>query len=231
MTHRDLTAPTLESGPDGSPMLRLRADDGARADVHLHGAHVTSWIPAGESEDRLFLSARSKFGAGASIRGGIPVIFPQFAALGPLPRHGFARTSGWELVGVEREPTGAVATFRLVDSPATRAIWPHPFLAELTVAVGGARLRVALAVTNTGREPIAFTAALHSYVRVRDVERSEVHGLRGLAYRDSAAGGREDVDHAPALVVSGEMNRVYFEAPPELELREPDRVLRLHAAG
>ena len=68
-----------------------------RPTVYLHGAHVTSWKPARDHDERLFLSERSEFRAGTAIRGGIPVIFPQFAAEGPLPRHGFARTSEWTL--------------------------------------------------------------------------------------------------------------------------------------
>ena len=79
------------------PVLTLRADDGATAEVHRHGAHVTSWRPMGEADDRLYLSARSEFSGAAAIRGGVPVIFPQFAAEGPLPKHGFARTTTWTL--------------------------------------------------------------------------------------------------------------------------------------
>ena len=34
-------------------VLTLHADDGAVAEVHRHGAHVTSWRPAGDSASRL----------------------------------------------------------------------------------------------------------------------------------------------------------------------------------
>ena len=71
-------------GRGGLEKVVLRSRDGALAEVYLHGAHVTSWRPAGTREERLFLSERSEFRGGAAIRGGIPVIFPQFAAEGPL---------------------------------------------------------------------------------------------------------------------------------------------------
>mgnify|MGYP000048560620 CR=1 FL=1 len=79
-------------------MLTITSGDGARVVVHRDGAQVTSWLPAGSDDDRLFVSASSGFGPGVSIRGGIPVIFPQFGAEGTLPRHGFARTMPWTVV-------------------------------------------------------------------------------------------------------------------------------------
>ena len=66
----------------------------ARATVLPYGAHVTSWITA-DGDERLYLSGRTAYRAGAAIRGGVPVIFPQFSDVGPLPRHGFARTRAW----------------------------------------------------------------------------------------------------------------------------------------
>src|SRR5688500_13909346 len=127
---RTPTDPSLRQGAGGMPMLALEAPDGARAELYLHGAHVTSWRPAG-GDERLYLSAASEFRDGAAIRGGVPVIFPQFAGRGPLPKHGFARTTGWSLVGVERGRHAARATLRLSDTASTRAMWPHEFVAEL----------------------------------------------------------------------------------------------------
>ena len=73
------TAPPAVPGAGGLPKIVLEAPDGARAELYLHGAHVTAWTPAGAGDERLFLSAASEFRADAAIRGGVPVIFPQFA--------------------------------------------------------------------------------------------------------------------------------------------------------
>src|SRR5690348_6654419 len=124
-----------------STKIILESADGARAEVHRHGAHVTSWIPAGDT-DRLFLSERS------AIRGGIPVVFPQFATRAPLPKHGFARTMAWQVV----EHRESRARFRLASNAATTAIWPFAFAAELDVRIGGDTLEVELDVRNTGDE-------------------------------------------------------------------------------
>jgi glucose-6-phosphate 1-epimerase len=221
----------VQSGPGGLPFVTLIAADGARATVCLHGAHVTSWVPAGEDGDRLFLSSRSEFREGTAIRGGVPISFPQFATQGPLPKHGFARLTTWELVSADREDADAVASFRLTDSAETRAIWPHPFLAELTVRVVGAAISMEFAVTNTGREPFSFTAALHTYFRVEDVRKAAVVGLQGTRYRDKAAGETEPEDRERELRIDGEVDRVYLNAPRVVELQEGGRTLEVASTG
>ncbi|HET7458609.1 MAG TPA: D-hexose-6-phosphate mutarotase [Gemmatimonadaceae bacterium] len=219
-------------GAGGLPKVVLRAADGARAELYLHGAHVTSWVPAGGGDERLFLSAAAEFRDGAAIRGGVPVIFPQFAGMGPLPKHGFARTTAWSLAGVADDGATASATLRLGDTAATRALWPHAFAAELTVTVGGPSLVVRLAVANMGRDDaFDFTAALHTYLRVADASRAALRGLGGARYRDSAAGGVERVQEEPELHVRGEVDRIYLGAPASLELAEPGRVTHIASSG
>jgi glucose-6-phosphate 1-epimerase len=214
-----------------APVVTLRADDGAVAEVHRHGAHVTSWRPAGDTEDRLYLSARSEFGGSAAIRGGVPVIFPQFAAEGPLPRHGFARTSLWSLGGIGRTADGAAeADFVLRDSDATRTIWDASFKTVLSVAVAARRLAITLHVENVGETPFSFTAALHTYLRVHDVAEAEIHGLRGTRFRVSGDHALL-VDDADRLVVPDFLDRVYVDAPKRLELREPERAMIVESQG
>ena len=212
--------------------IQLRSADGATAELFRHGAHVTSWRPASDGEERLFLSRRSEFTAGAAIRGGIPIIFPQFAAEGPLPRHGFARTSDWAPARVERHSDGdASLELELRDTPRTREIWPLSFRALLGVRVGGDALRVTLTVENTGHERMAFTCALHSYLRVRDVADVELVGLHGAPYRVSGSRDLQHSDNDEVLRVKGEIDRVYVGVPRRLTLREPHRALAIEGEG
>lgn len=53
-----------------------------------------------------------------------------------------------------------------------------------SVALHGELLRTDLRVLNTGDAPFSFTAALHSYIEVLDVEKAAVRGLKGLEYLD-----------------------------------------------
>ncbi len=208
--------------------IRLVHTSGASAVVHPHGAHVTSWIPAGGGE-ALFVSRAAKFQPGTAIRGGVPVIFPQFGTLGPLPKHGFARTERWHTV--DWLPSRAV--FGLRDSERTREVWPHAFRAELAVEVEERRLSIRLSVTNTQAAPFSFTAALHTYLRVADVGRAAVAGLQGLSYRDAHAGDETRVERERELRVDGELDRVYMDVPAELRVRDEagGRILRLRSEG
>jgi glucose-6-phosphate 1-epimerase len=208
-----------------SRSVTLAAADGASAEVYLYGAHVASWRPAPGGEERLFLSATSDLSGKSAIRGGIPVIFPQFAAEGPLPRHGFARTSRWEFEGQQVEKGESVARFSLTSSDATRAIWPAEFRATLTVNVGANRLCVALGVENRGAADISFTCALHTYLRVHDVADAAVIGFHGVPFRVSGSRDELDVDEEETLRIAGEVDRVYVGAPPRVILREATREL------
>src|SRR4051794_30111831 len=115
--------------------VEVRASDGAAVELYTHGAHVTSWKPA-SGEERLYLSDRSTFAADVAIRGGVPIIFPQFAEMGPLPKHGLARISEWDLLRAGRTSRGkGEAQLRLTASEHSRAIWDHAFTADFVVGV------------------------------------------------------------------------------------------------
>lgn len=213
MTDRAQSLPIARrvDGRGGLPAVELRLPNGARGEVYLHGAHVTSYVPAAGARDLLYLSPRSQFREGVAIRGGIPIIFPQFSDFGPLPKHGFARTELWELVTADRDTTGASATLWLRDSAETRAVWPHRFLAELRVSLTELGLGTTLEVRSDGDQPLSFTAAMHTYLSVEDVRQVEVSGLRMARYLDQPAGRVERVDESPTVRFDGEVDRVYLD--------------------
>jgi glucose-6-phosphate 1-epimerase len=160
------------------------------------------------------------------------VIFPQFASLGPMLKHGFARIMEWETVRTGRTTSGkAEAQFRLTSSPVTRELWPHDFEATVVATVGGMSLTVALSVLNRGDSALSFTAALHTYLLVDDVREVTVSGLADVAYRDSAAGGSEARQTDAELRVSAELDRIYFDVPGPIEVRDRQRRTRVSMAG
>lgn len=100
--------------------------------------------------------------------GHAPLLFPIVGALRNgtyrldgreyvLPKHGFARTSRFEVT----ETLPNYVRFRLVDSDATRAVWPFPFALDAEFALGGATLAMAVTVHNTGERPMPFSFGFH----------------------------------------------------------------------
>lgn len=214
----------------GQPAIELSTTRGARAVITLFGAQLLSWTPA-RGEERLYLSEQALFDAHSAIRGGVPVCFPQFSGLGKLPPHGFARQSVWTERQRRNGDDYALVTLGLSDDERTRALWPMMFDAELTVAIDGERLDVEFEVNNTGHSAFAFTAALHTYLRVREVENVRIEGLHGFAYRDAADGDRIKHEHGDAVTVDGEINRVYHDVTKPVLLRDSGRSLGIQAAG
>ena len=194
----------------------LQGPDGEQLSLLLQGAHLLSWMPAGAGE-QLYLSPASAFATGSPVRGGVPVIFPQFARLGPLAQHGFARTLPWQLDEASSNATTAVLD--LSDSATTRSLWPHAFGLRLRVHITGRQLQLALSCQNTGSTAFEFTAALHTYLAVTDLAQAAVRGLQGRPYLD-AVDQQNQTQSDTLLVPQGQLSRVYHQCPPELLLQE-----------
>lgn len=135
-------------------------------------------------------------GAGSApspARGGVPVLFPQFADVGPtsgvlalpaLPKHGMVRSAHWRLL----EDTAAPGTHRLhygLDiAPTDYPSWPHAARLTLLVEAQTDTLVLTLQVSNTGRQAFSWTGGLHPYFAVQDVLSCSASGLAGLAVQD-----------------------------------------------
>ena len=209
--------------------MALQSSDGARATILLHGGHLVSWVPAG-GQEQLYLSPASAYGEGQAVRGGVPVIFPQFSSRGPLPRHGLLRTRGWQLADNASHGPHAQAVLRFVADAATRAAWPHEFAAEITVSVIGRQLDVEFAVTNTGDTAFDFTVALHTYLRTKDVLKAQLEGLQGVKYEDNTTGQWQQ-QWGDITQVVGEVDRLYHDVKGPLTLRELGRKVAIVHAG
>ncbi|WIT13823.1 D-hexose-6-phosphate mutarotase [Paucibacter sediminis] len=217
-----MSIPIAIARHQGMEALELCAPDGARATVLLHGGHVLSWVPTG-ADEQLYVSPKTAMASGQAIRGGVPVIFPQFAARGPLQRHGFARTKPWQLVMAEQGEGDALAVLRLSDDAATRMFWPHAFELELSVRVAGRDLEIELACENKGEEMFSFSAALHSYLGLGALGDASVQGLAGLSYWDSVDGversQRTDL-LLPGSPGAQDLDRIYYQVKQDLTLQE-----------
>ena len=206
-------------------VVPLSGEGGARAEVCVQGAQVLSWVPAGALQDRLFVAGNEGFRTGEEVWGGIPLVFPQFGH-GPLPLHGFARTLPWTV----REAAADRCVMTLADDHRTHALWPHRFQLDLHVRVGGTVLELGLVVRNTGSAPLAFGAALHTYLAV-DATRATLHGLAGADYLDKNRDFAPFTQHEEALPLAGPHDRVYLDAHYQLGIVDGARRLGIASGG
>jgi galactose mutarotase-like enzyme len=131
------------------------------AEISALGAELQSLV---DGEGRQFMTDADP----AFWRGHAPVLFPIVGRLNndryqldgveyDMPKHGFARRSQFETV----RPDGASVTFRLIDSEATRAIYPFAFALELAFALQGRILSMTATVINTGDKPMPASFGFH----------------------------------------------------------------------
>jgi len=213
MRHLDAAASTTYGQ---LPALLLSSPDGAQASITLYGAHLVSWRGA-DGRERLFCSARSALDGSRAIRGGVPVIFPQFAERGNGMRHGFARVSTWRVHDSGVEDGWAFAVFALAAddlAPGHGAAWAHGFELALRVAIRANELLMRLEVRNVGSDAFPFAAALHTYHLVDDLADVRINGVE-----------REE------LAIADKFDRVYEGVKPPLALVDGSIVLTIRQAG
>jgi glucose-6-phosphate 1-epimerase len=213
------------------PNVALCGPDGAQASVLLQGAHLLSWKPAGAGE-QLYLSPASSLAAGNPVRGGVPVVFPQFAKLGPLGQHGFARTLPWQLDHANSDAATAVLSLR--DDATTRDLWPHKFYLQMRIQIIERQLHLELSCLNAGTTAFNFTSALHTYLAVTDINQARIRGLEGLPYTD-AVDQQEKIQSEALFATTDQLNRVYRQCQPNLLLHEQQgeavRQIAIHQQG
>ena len=213
---------------NGIEALRLNGPGGSSAVISKLGGQVLSWISP-DGRERLFLSEKAVFDGSVPIRGGIPVCFPQFSDLGDLPKHGFLRTREWQVGSQRCGDDYALATLEISDDEDTRALWPFSFRAEITLMLEHDRIDVELCVENTGATAFEFTGALHSYLRLVQVEDAALEGLYGCDYRDAANEDQIIRESGTELQIECETDRVYHDVKRPISLQAGNHSLTIQS--
>lgn len=146
-------------------------------------------------------------------RGGVPVLFPQFADKGRLQKHGYARNTPWVLEKEERTGNKHLLQLCLDVEPITWPDWPYAARLELLMDAAPGCLDMTLRVINTGDATFEFTGGLHPYFEITDPARFKLIGLKGCPVEDKLdlTLKREPLD---GPVVDGlELERLYLSAP------------------
>lgn len=222
-------APGTDVGPGrgGRSRILLAHPQGGTAELYPHAGQLLTWRRP-DGDDVLFLSARSD--RRQETHGGVPVVFPQFGATGPLPRHGFARDSEWGIGERGVENGEAVARVVLRPTPEQRALWPHEFELSITASLGAA-LAMTFELANLGADPLTFSGGLHTYLRVSDLDAVRIAGLAGRNYRDNLRAWEERAESSPELAMHDETDRVYLGGPGAVVVRDGARSLTVESDG
>ncbi|KAL8091321.1 putative glucose-6-phosphate 1-epimerase [Apium graveolens] len=214
-------------GINGLDKVVLRGTRGSSAaEIYLYGAQVTSW-KNDCGEELLFLSSKAIFEPPKSIRGGIPICFPQFSNHGPLhDPHGFARNRVWS---VDSDPppfptssaNKAFVDLILKPSADDLKIWPHSFEFRLRITLGpGGDLMMASRIRNTNSDgrPFTFTFAYHTYYSVLNISDVRVEGLKALDYLDNMQNETRTTEQGDALTFQSEVDRIYLSTPSNISI-------------
>ena len=209
-------------------------NEAASAQIFLHGAHITSFIPHGQ-EPVLFLRPLSQDAPGKAIRGGIPISWPWFAdhpTDSSKPAHGFARTSLWEVRGTKiiSEAETRIA-FGLADNESTQEMWNYAFDLEFTVSIGK-ELKSRLTITNSGNQEFTITSAFHSYYNVGNANDVTIYGLEDANYIDKVDNFANKIQEGP-INITRETDRIYLDTNSDCLIEDPvlKRQLQVRKTG
>lgn len=189
---------TFHRGDGDFPFAKLKTLHGI-AEVCLHGAHVTSWIPTGEAPV-IWTSPTAIYKHGKAIRGGIPICWPWFAdhPTDPtLPAHGIVRTEMWEVVATSH-PDSDTAQITLEFPPPPDRL---PFELFLTISLSNS-LMLNLSMTNLAESAFTLTDALHTYLNVGSIDAVRIEGLDRIRYHDKMDGYTEKVQSGDVTIGS-----------------------------
>jgi len=199
----------IKAGEADIPVIEIKNGQ-ASALISLQGAHILSWIPAGQGEV-IWLSKDATFASGKSIRGGIPICWPWFGAHGSnpdYPSHGFARTALWQILSTEALDDGTTRVILSMNPQLdNKAMWIPDTTIQFSVTIGH-KLEMELITHNNGERAITLGQALHTYFKVSDVSKILLHGLDHTDYLDKLENFKRKRQFGP-VVIKEEVDRIY----------------------
>ncbi len=209
----------FESGKSNFIKFRMQHQSGSACEVYLYGGHLTSWSKP-EYGELLFLSEKAEFKKGKAIRGGIPVIFPQFGG-GKLPSHGFARNREWNFIESKlHQNKDIIAVLELEEDTETLGVWPYKFSFRIEFILSE-KLSIKVSIQNNDSRPFEFQQALHTYFKISNIEDVEVAGLKDIRYIDKVNNNQEVLEVSEMLKFTTSFDRVYQGTSSVVSFSDP----------
>lgn len=192
------------------------------------GAQVL--VAKAPSISNLFYQSLVPSGLGRSSRGGVPVIFPQFADHGLLRKHGFARDLQWTTTLQQQTALHHRIHNLLEVTSADLPEWAHSVRLELKTSLSAGKFNQSLEIINTGNTSFSWTGGLHPYFLINDLLKIRLIGLEGARYKDRYSHGESfwcenqtQWTEAPCEIL--------FEKSPNLKLHTGLKTLWISTSG
>jgi glucose-6-phosphate 1-epimerase len=195
----------------------------AKAEILLQGAQLITFAPH-DQQLVVWNSPLAGFKKGAASRGGIPVCWPWFgdAARNPekvrtqlngteLPAHGFVRAVDWQLEAVNTVADATEVILSLDVDAATHPAWSFATRLVVTHRVGST-LTTTFSIENRDPRAFCFSAALHTYFAVSDIDSVSVEGFDGCRYIDALEDWKIK-KQSDDIVIEREVDRIYLGTP------------------
>lgn len=210
-------------------IVTLDNDSTTSVTVLKYGATVISWKHKGN--EQLWVSEAAKLDGSKPVRGGIPLVFPNFGKTKEeshetfaLPQHGFARNSTWDFLG---QTTASPLTIQFGLSPEQAnpevyKLWKSKsggdenpdFTLIYSISLLEDRIITKIEVENPGKEAFEFNWLFHTYFRVSDVEDVVVTNLTNEQCYDQLL-KTWYTEKSPMVNFTEEFDRIYKNIHPE----------------
>jgi len=133
----------------------------------------------------LYLSPLSQLDSEQTLRGGIPVLFPQFGNSGSLKKHGFVRDRNWKLVNEANNQNDLFVEYEYFIAKDHFLDWKHSAKLNLKASVINNVFNITIQIFNTGHSSFEFTGGLHPYFKINSRSVIKINGLESSFFEDS----------------------------------------------
>ncbi len=195
--------------------------------VDSHGATIVSGCVNGY--ELFFLSEKAFFDGKTPIRGGVPIVFPNFGHSSEhnLPKHGFARISQWSLEKRWNNLNNSGIILKLETNSETLKFWNYKFKLLYTITLNNNNIMTELFIQN--QDPISFNyqCLFHNYFKVSNLKWVRIANLDYIDYYDQLT--HKISSHSEEILINQEIDRVYGPTNNCVSILDTEYVLKVNS--
>jgi glucose-6-phosphate 1-epimerase len=135
--------------------------------------------------DLFYLSPLHNLNSKTSIRGGVPILFPQFGEIGKYKKHGFVRDLNWRLINEVNNFSKYSVEYECIIEENSDYLWENRAKLNLFANCYENLFIIKLQIKNIGNNKFNFTGGLHPYFRISSRRAIRIMGLERCQFRDT----------------------------------------------